>query len=147
MPQSPAPVQSNPPIPPNPITVGIDLGTSYSPVAVWHHDHVGVIENDQENQNKSSCVSFTDTKCLIGEESKHKVAMNPHNTVFDTERFMSRHLQMLKCKQISCFRSYQSCGPIEAFRCTTRTRRRRSFRSYQSCGPIEATRMASMWCR
>ncbi|PWA89806.1 hypothetical protein CTI12_AA107320 [Artemisia annua] len=62
--------------------IGIDLGTTYSCVAVWGPEGVEIITNDQGNRTTPSCVSFNDTERLIGEGAKNQVAMNPTNTVF-----------------------------------------------------------------
>src|SRR5438552_15461225 len=66
--------------------IGIDLGTTYSCVAVWQNDRVEVIANDQGNRTTPSYVAFTDTERLIGDAAKNQVAMNPINTVFGTSR-------------------------------------------------------------
>ncbi|OEL13657.1 Heat shock cognate 70 kDa protein [Dichanthelium oligosanthes] len=42
--------------------IGIDLGTTYSCVAVWLGDRGEVVANDQGNRLTPSCVAFTDTE-------------------------------------------------------------------------------------
>jgi len=64
--------------------VGIDLGTTYSCVAVWQEQHrrVEIIHNDQGNKTTPSFVAFTKDERLIGDAAKNQAAMNPANTVF-----------------------------------------------------------------
>ncbi|PWA75016.1 hypothetical protein CTI12_AA249900 [Artemisia annua] len=62
--------------------IGIDLGTTYSCVAVWQHERVEIIANEQGNRTTPSCVAFSDTERLIGDAAKNQAATNPTNTVF-----------------------------------------------------------------
>ncbi|RHN73244.1 putative Heat shock protein 70 family [Medicago truncatula] len=72
--------------------VGIDLGTTYSCVAVWQEQHyrVEIIHNDQGNRTTPSFVAFTENQRLIGDAAKNQAAANPRNTVFDAKRLLGR---------------------------------------------------------
>ncbi|CAJ2669458.1 unnamed protein product [Trifolium pratense] len=65
--------------------VGIDLGTTYSCVAVWLEDknRVEIIHNDEGNKITPSFVAFTDDQRLVGGSAKDQAAINPQNTVFE----------------------------------------------------------------
>jgi len=70
--------------------IGIDLGTTYSCVAIWRGDKIEVIANSLGNRTMASMVAFTDSDKLVGEAAQNQAAQNAVNTVFDAKRLIGR---------------------------------------------------------
>lgn len=71
--------------------IGIDLGTTYSCVAVWQHDRVEIIPNEQGNRTTPSFVAFSDNERMIGDGAKNQATANITNTLYDVKRIIGRN--------------------------------------------------------
>ena len=72
-------------------TIGIDLGTTNSVVAVMEGNDPAVIVNAEGNRITPSVVAFTDKgEQLVGQQAKRQAVTNPRNTIFSIKRFMGR---------------------------------------------------------
>jgi molecular chaperone DnaK len=74
-------------------TVGIDLGTTNSVVAVMEGGEPVVIANAEGGRTTPSVVAFTRTgERLVGQLARRQAAVNPENTVYSIKRFMGRQV-------------------------------------------------------
>jgi len=74
-----------------PKTIGIDLGTTNSCMAVLEGGESTVIPNAEGGRTTPSVVAFTkDGQRLVGAPAKRQQVTNPQNTVFSIKRFMGR---------------------------------------------------------
>src|SRR3979409_822859 len=72
-------------------TIGIDLGTTNSCMAVLEGGEPTVIENSEGGRTTPSVVAFTaGGERLTGTVAKRQAVTNPQNTVFSIKRFMGR---------------------------------------------------------
>ncbi|MDQ3263709.1 MAG: molecular chaperone DnaK [Myxococcota bacterium] len=73
------------------IAIGIDLGTSYSCVAVMQDGRPVVIPNEWGDQTHASCVSFLDDgTVVVGNNAKKNIITNAENTVYSAKRLIGR---------------------------------------------------------
>ena len=72
-------------------TIGIDLGTTNSCVAILEGGEPTVLENAEGGRTTPSVVAFTDSgERLVGTVAKRQAVMNPERTIFSIKRFMGR---------------------------------------------------------
>lgn len=72
-------------------TIGIDLGTTNSCVAVMEGGEPVIIPNSEGHRTTPSIVAFTqDGQKLVGVQAKNQMITNPENTVRSIKRFIGR---------------------------------------------------------
>lgn len=71
--------------------IGIDLGTTYSCVALMKNGRVDIIPNELGARLTPSWVAFTDDDTLlVGAAAQNQFAANPLRTVYDVKRLLGR---------------------------------------------------------
>lgn len=78
--------------PPKPKVIGLDLGTTFCSVGVFHpgSGEVEVIADEEGRKSIPSAVSFTTTEVLAGHEAVELADSNPQNTIYDAKRFIGK---------------------------------------------------------
>src|SRR3981189_2127467 len=72
-------------------TIGIDLGTTNSVVAIMEGKEPKVIPNEEGSRLTPSVVAFDDKgEVLVGQIARRQAITNPENTVYSVKRFMGR---------------------------------------------------------
>jgi len=77
--------------------IGIDLGTTFSVVAVMEGGEPKVIINEEGSRLTPSVVAFTkEGEILVGQVARRQAITNPENTIFSIKRFMGRRYSEVK---------------------------------------------------
>ena len=72
-------------------TIGIDLGTTNSAVAVLEGGDAKIIVNPEGNRTTPSVVAYLDDgEVLVGQPAKRQAVTNPKNTLFAIKRLIGR---------------------------------------------------------
>lgn len=72
--------------------IGLDLGTTFCSVGVFHpgSGEVEVIADEQGRLSIPSTVAFTSEAVLVGHEAADVADSNPENTIYDAKRFIGK---------------------------------------------------------
>ena len=74
--------------------IGIDLGTTYSCVAIMDGSQPKVLENAEGTRTTPSVVSFGENdERLVGQPAKRQAVTNPENTLFAVKRLIGRNFE------------------------------------------------------
>ncbi len=77
--------------------IGIDLGTTFSVVAIMEGGEPKVIINEEGSRLTPSVVAFTkEGEVLVGQVARRQAITNPENTIFSVKRFMGRRVSELQ---------------------------------------------------
>jgi len=81
-------------LPPSFTPSGVDLGTTFSVVAVNEHGTVRVIKDKYGDPLVPSIVSFAPGgNVLVGKEARRRLALDPTHTIYDAKRFIGREYE------------------------------------------------------
>jgi molecular chaperone DnaK len=96
-------------------TIGIDLGTTNSVVAVMEGDKATVIPNEEGGRTTPSVVAFNEKgERMVGQVAKRQRVTNPENTIYSIKRFMGRRFKEVpaEIKQVPFKITEQSNGDV-----------------------------------
>jgi molecular chaperone DnaK len=80
--------------------VGIDLGTTFSAVAVIEGGKPEVITNAEGSRTTPSVVAFKESgERLVGQVAKRQAALNPEKTLFSVKRFIGRQFDEVEAER------------------------------------------------
>ncbi|KAL8602886.1 hypothetical protein ACOMHN_026846 [Nucella lapillus] len=78
--------------PPKPKIVGVDLGTTYSCIGMYHSvtGVIDILEVEDGHRCIPSVVAFSDDGVLVGYKAVAQAEHNPRNTLYDAKRFIGK---------------------------------------------------------
>jgi len=81
-------------------SVGIDLGTTNSVVAVMEGGQPTVVSNAEGGRTTPSVVAFTKSgERLVGQLARRQAVLNPENTVYSIKRFIGRRYSEVEAEK------------------------------------------------
>jgi molecular chaperone DnaK len=81
-------------------SVGIDLGTTNSVVAVMEGGQPTVVSNAEGGRTTPSVVAFTKSgERLVGQLARRQAVLNPENTVYSIKRFVGRRFNEVESEK------------------------------------------------
>ena len=88
-------------------TIGIDLGTTNSVVAVMEGGKPTVIANAEGNRTTPSIVGFAKNgERLVGQLAKRQAILNPENTVISIKRHMGEDFKKILKEKIILLKKF-----------------------------------------
>ena len=75
------------------VAIGIDLGTTFSCIAVYKNNKIEIIPNEMGDPTTPSIVTFYDNKIYAGEETLRIQTKDPKNTIYGVKRLIGRYFE------------------------------------------------------
>ena len=72
------------------LALGIDLGTTFSCVAVMREGKVEIIPNEFDENVTPSVVTFDDNGILVGEQALNRIIKDPKKTIYSIKRLIGK---------------------------------------------------------
>ena len=83
-------------------TVGIDLGTTNSAIAVLREGKPLMVPNRHGETTTPSVVAYTADGVLVGQDALDQAAANPMNTIIGAKRFIGKQLSGVRVDAARC---------------------------------------------
>ncbi len=100
------------------VVIGIDLGTSYSCVAIVQDGQPVVLPNEWGERTHASVVSFMeDGRIMVGNDAKRRLLTHPRQTIYSAKRLIGRYFFSPEVKKAKAVAPYEIVeGPNHAVR-------------------------------